>query len=102
MSTPVLIILFAPIAVFLLLAAVAPLRNRGPLAGVVVAAATAGTLWAAVTLFLDLYASGETLEYTIRWMSVAGMDFAQVGYRVDGVSAGMAVVVSTVALCVQV
>ena len=102
MSTPVLIILFAPIAVFLLLAAVAPLRNRGPLAGVVVAAATAGTLWAAVTLFLDLYASGETLEYTVRWMSVAGLDFAQVGYRVDGVSAGMAVVVSTVALCVQV
>ncbi|HJN77911.1 MAG TPA: NADH-quinone oxidoreductase subunit L [Myxococcota bacterium] len=102
MSAPVLVILFGPVAVFLLLAVARPLRERGGLAGLLVVAVTASTLWAAGDLLSEVYVSGETQEYTLRWMSVAGLDFAQIGYRVDGVSAGMAVVVSTVALCVQV
>ncbi len=96
-----LLILFVPVVVFLLLGAV-PWLRRGALAGTLVAAGTAVTLWAAGDLFWQLYQGGETVEYVVRWMSVDGMDWAQVGYRVDGVSAGMTVVVSLVALCVQV
>ena len=96
-----LLILFVPVVVFLLLAVAPPLR-RGALAGTLVAAGTAVTLWAAGDLFWGLHTTGQEIEYIVRWMSVDGMDWAEVGYRVDGVSAGMAVVVSLVALCVQI
>jgi len=96
------IILFAPVVAFGLLAVAAPIRERGTLAGWLVAAATGATLWAALALFFGQLSDPQTLEWTIRWMSGGSADFAQVGWRVDGVSAGMAVVVSLVALCVQV
>ena len=101
-GTYISIILFAPVAAFALLAVAAPIRRRGTLAAWLVIAATAATLWASLELLVDQLKHPHLTEWSIRWMSGGGADFAQVGWRVDGISAGMAAVVSLVALCVQV
>ena len=98
-----LIILFAPIAAFTLLAVCHPIRNRGRLAGWIVAAATAATLVAAISLLRYQWDNPTNVfETTFSWLVVNGKSLATVGWRIDGISAPMLVVVSLVALCVQV
>jgi NADH-quinone oxidoreductase subunit L len=100
-GTYIAIILFAPVVAFALLA-IFPAIRRGNRAGLAVSAATGLTLWAALELFFDQLKNPRVLEEVYRWMPAGGADLAQVGWRIDGVSAGMAVVVSLVALCVQI
>jgi len=96
------IVIFAPLAAFLLLGAIAPLRRSGKAAAGLVILATAFSFEATVELLVHVLRGGRDLELSYRWIRVAGEPLAEVGLLVDGTSAPMAAVVGLVALCVQI
>ncbi len=93
--------LFAPLGMAMLLAFVAPLRARGkPAAWLSVAAALVSL---AASLFIFAFRFGAPpLRRTVAWLPQEGLPLAEVGLALDGVSAGMLVVVTFVASMVQV
>jgi len=98
-----LIILFAPVAAFTILGVCHPIRNRGALAGWIVSAATFATLVAAVSLLRFQWENPtHVFRHEFSWLVVNGKAMATVGWHIDGISAPMLVVVSMVALCVQI
>jgi len=103
MLNAALLTLFIPLASFLLLALVGPLRRTGRLAGWLSSAAAIASCLAAVRL-LDGVSAGawDASVHTVPWLVAGGKTIASVGVQIDGISATMLVVVTLVAACVQV
>ncbi len=106
MSLPIqlaLVALFTPAAMAVILALLPPLRRTGRPAAWLSVLAAAVSLAASVWLFVDQlgHPSRDLLEI-VRWLPHAGAAMANVGLRIDGISAGMTLVVTLVAFSVQV
>jgi NADH-quinone oxidoreductase subunit L len=101
---------FLPLATALLLVLVSPLRRTGPVAGLVSVASAIVTFSGAVVLLAGRWGvAAETVRETVRWLPHGALDGAahgcgviELGVHLDGVSVTMLVVVTFVALCVQV
>jgi len=92
-----------PLAAFVLLALVPPLRRTGRPAGIVSIAAMAAALVAALRLWTLAWArEARTVTATWPWIPGDGGPMATVGVMVDELSAAMLVLVTLVALLVQV
>jgi NADH-quinone oxidoreductase subunit L len=103
MTSLALVVLFAPIAALLLIAALPPLRRAGTAAGLVSSAFALTSLGAAIALLVQVLGNPAAVSVaTINWLPHAGKVLAVIGVRADGVSATMAVVVALVASAVQV
>ncbi len=90
-----------PLASFLLLALIPPLRRTGRQAGLLSTLAAFASLLSSLRL-LGKVAAGEGLgTWTLPWLVSEGRVIAEVGLHVDGLSATMLVVVTLVASCVQ-
>ncbi len=97
-----LVALFGPVLVALVLAAIPALRRRGgPAAWLCIAASVAATL-AAVLLLKDQLQGASPGAWTSHWLTIDGKGVGEIGVHLDGVSAAMLVVVTVVALCVQI
>lgn len=106
MLTAALFPILIPLACFLLLAVCWPLRHNGKLAGAISCAAAIASCFGALRL-LNLVMSGEVgaadgFSQTFPWLVANGNTIAEVGVRVDGISATMLVVITLVAAAVQV
>ena len=100
-----LLALGAPAFVALAIAVIAPLRASGKPAAYLAIAAACASLVASVQLVLDRTHAAEghaPLLRVVEWLRLEGRSIAEAGVQVDGVSASMLLVVSAVALCVQV
>jgi NADH-quinone oxidoreductase subunit L len=93
-----LLVLALPFASFLLLALVAPLRRRGPVAGWVSVVAMALAFATALRTWLG----GVRGSVIVPWLPGDGGPMATVGLLVDGLSVPMLVLVTLVSLLVQV
>ncbi len=94
-----------PLFVAVLLLVAAPLRRRGDAAAGLSLAAALGSFVASAWLAWDHVAAGGQRPpeiYQWQWLAEQGATVATVGLQIDGISASMLVVVSLVALCVQV
>ncbi|MBI4510646.1 MAG: NADH-quinone oxidoreductase subunit L [Deltaproteobacteria bacterium] len=86
-----------------LLAILVPLRRHGwPAAWLSVGGAAASFLFACFLLASQLDNPSAVLVHQVPWLSSGGVPLAEVGLRLDGISSSMLVVVTFVALCVQV
>lgn len=92
--------LLLPLASFVLLAVVWPLRHTGRLAGAISTLAAVGSFGSAVGALATLDPA-RPVAWTTSWLTLGGRSMAEVGLRVDAVSSGMLVVVTLVAACVQ-
>lgn len=98
-AVPVLL----PLATFALLAIVWPLRQSGKPAAWLSVLTALVSFGAAVAVWLDAPAHGAAAwTDTYSWLVRDGVTIAEVGFRVDAISAPMLVVVTLVAACVQV
>ncbi|MCA9610206.1 MAG: NADH-quinone oxidoreductase subunit L [Myxococcales bacterium] len=97
-----LAVLLAPVLAALFLAAVPGLRRRGTPAAWIVITASAATTVGAGVLLAGMLQGAEPAAWTASWLTVGGEGFGAVGVRLDGVSVPMLLVVSIVALCVQI
>ena len=95
-----LVALLVPLFVAALLLVAAPLRRAGKPAGLISVGAAAVAFGAALQLLLE--PSTLPLEKTLRWLPVGGQTLAEMGLRIDGTSSLMLLVVTSVALAVQV
>jgi NADH-quinone oxidoreductase subunit L len=95
-----LIALLAPGAVALLLAVATPLRNRKS-AIVLSVLAALSSLMAAILLVKGQLTPTPPQLLTVPWLLQGGVPFAEIGLRIDGISASMLLVVTFVASCVQ-
>jgi NADH-quinone oxidoreductase subunit L len=104
--TPVawaLVALLGPAAAALVIGVVYPLRKAGKPAAYLSVVTVLLSLCAAVLLFArQLGAPEDALVQTTRWLPSAGRTIAEVGVRIDGVSASMLMVVTGVATAVQI
>nr|MBP6608394.1 NADH-quinone oxidoreductase subunit L [Deltaproteobacteria bacterium] len=96
-----LIALLAPGAVALLLAVATPLRNRKS-AIVLSVLAALSSLMAAILLVKGQLTPTPPQLLTVPWLLQGGVPFAEIGLRIDGISASMLLVVTFVASCVQI
>ncbi len=97
------LLLGAPLAAFLLLAVVPPLRRWDHLPAFLVCGASTVSLVAAAALMkLQVGSEIPVANWSVRWMPIGGETAVEVGWFVDGVAAPMLFVVGLVALCVQV
>ena len=94
--------LFAPAAAALLLTALPWLRHRGAPAAWVTILGSVLSAAAALKLLVDRSAGAGDYREVVPWLVAGGRTLAEVGLQLDGVSAPMLVVVTLVALCVQV
>ena len=94
-----LLALLVPAGIALLLAVVHPLRLAGKPAAVLSVLSAVVSLGAALTL---LVTHTGTDVFSVPWIRALGVTIADVGVRLDGISLSMLVVVTLVALCVQV
>ena len=106
MLTAALFPLLLPLASFVLLAVCWPIRHNGKLAGAISCAAAIGSCFGALKL-LNLVTRGDVsasngFEQTYPWLIANGNTIAEIGVRVDGISATMLVVITLVAAAVQV
>ena len=92
--------LFAPVAMFLAIAVLPPLRRRGVLAGALSSTVAVASLGAGIAALLRY--DGQPVERTVTWLVHHGRPIASVGVFLDGVSLSMMVVVGLVAAGVQV
>ena len=92
----------APAAAALFLAVFYPLRNRGWPAALITIAGSTTALVAAIRLLLDRMHHEAPDIWVAPWLRAGGRTIAEVGLRADGISASMLVVVTLVALMVQV
>ncbi len=94
--------LFAPALAALLLVLVPWLRHRGaPAAGLTILSSVVATA-AAVALVVDRSLGAPDVRVTVPWLVARGRTLAEVGIQLDHLSAVMLLVVTLVALCVQV
>ena len=94
--------LLAPLGVAFLLAILPGLRRRGaPAAWLCIGASVAATVAAGVLLAGQL-GGAEAMAWTTSWLTVDGHGFGELGFHLDGVSTSMLLVVTVVALSVQV
>ncbi len=104
--TPVawaLVALFGPVVAALIIAVVPPLRKAGkPAAYLAVAAALLAFVGAVALMLRQLGAPADAIVQTTRWLPSGGQTIAEIGVRLDGISVPMLLVVTTVALSVQV
>jgi NADH-quinone oxidoreductase subunit L len=91
-----------PLLAFAVLGLVPRLRRSHAATWVAIACAAGSTLTAGLLLANRLQPGVEPVLAQVDWLSAGGQVFARVGVLVDGVSAAMLVVVTVVALCVQV
>ncbi len=103
MLNAVLLPLTIPLAAFVLLAVVAPIRRTGTFAGWISCLAAIASCMVSVDLLLSVL-DGTIAAYphTVPWLVAGGKEIAHVGVHIDGISASMLVVVTFVAACVQV
>jgi NADH-quinone oxidoreductase subunit L len=95
--------LLLPAAVALLIALIPPLRRSGRPAAYLSLAAAFASLAASVALIRAQAAAPESVVVEIvRWLPLGGQSIAEVGIRLDGISASMLFVVTSVASAVQV
>ena len=92
----------APILAALVLATVPALRRRGAPAAAICILGSVAAFGAAVLMLLDRLGGGPAEVWSVPWLESGGVTIADIGLRVDGVSASMLAVVTLVALCVQV
>jgi len=93
----------APMSVALLLLLARPLRTTGPLAaGLSVFAALSSFVASLVLLFRCMNHNLSRSAWQWVWLEANNEPMATIGIQLDGISTLMLVVVSTVALCVQV
>ncbi len=105
-----LFVTFLPLATALLLVLVSPLRRTGLIAGLVSVASAVATFVGAAALLLGRWGvDAATVHETVKWLphgalgeSAHGRGVIELGVHLDGVSVTMLVVVTFVALCVQV
>ena len=104
--TPVqwaLVALLGPAAAALVIGVAHPLRRAGkPAAYLSVFAAVLSLVGAIALLARQFGAPHDALVQTFRWLPSAGRTIAEVGVRIDGISAPMLVVVTGVATAVQI
>ena len=94
--------LFAPVAAALLIVAIPPLRRAGaPAIWLSIGAATLAFA-GAIALLAGLPSAGGPEVHEIAWLFSGGEPLATMGLRLDGISIAMLVVVTAVALAVQV
>jgi len=92
----------APALAALLLVLVPWVRHRGvPAAAVTIAGSLVATA-AAAKLVLDRGLGAPDVRVTTPWLRAQGQTLAEVGLQLDGISVVMLLVVTVVALCVQV
>jgi NADH-quinone oxidoreductase subunit L len=97
-----LIALFGPAAVALLIGVVPPLRRSGrPAAYLSLAAAFLALAASAALVRMQLADPTSLLVHTTRWLPDSGRQMAELGIRIDGISASMLFVVTSVASAVQ-
>nr|MBK7068785.1 NADH-quinone oxidoreductase subunit L [Deltaproteobacteria bacterium] len=94
--------LFAPAAAALLLAVAPALRRRGTPAAALTILGSVTSFVAALLLLADRLHGGPAALATVPWLRSGDTVIAEIGVCADGVSASMLVVVTLVALCVQV
>jgi len=94
--------LFAPAAAALLLAVAPALRRRGSPAAALTILGSVTSFGAALLLLADRLHGGPAALATVPWLRSGDSVIAEIGVCADGVSASMLVVVTLVALCVQV
>lgn len=93
----------APMSVALLLLLVRPLRTTGPLAARLSVFAALSSFTTSIMLLMRALNHDLTrTSWQWVWLEANGEPIATVGVQLDGISTLMLVVVSTVALCVQV
>lgn len=100
--TAALLPLLIPFGAFLALALIAPLRNTGRFAAWFSSGAAVLSCASAVDLLRHML-DGTLAGYskTVPWLVADGRVIADVGVKIDGISATMLVVVTFVAACVQ-
>lgn len=105
MTTPVLLALvtvLAPAFAAVLLAVLPFIRRLGlPAAGVTIAGSLAA-FGAAISLFTHQLAGEGVQLLTVPWLRSGPVVVAEIGVRIDPISSSMLVVVTLVALCVQI
>ncbi len=105
MTRPVmyaLVALWTPAIAALALAALVPLRKKGWPAAAVAIFSSLVSLGSAIALFMDRLHDEVPQQLVAPWIHAGSTVVAEVGVRVDGISASMLVVVTLVATCVQV
>ena len=103
MLTLVTLIVVVPLVTAGVLAVVWPLRHTGRLAGVISSLAALVSFGASVLLYQRAPAPSEgAWTVTMSWLTHGGRSIADIGARVDHISAPMLVVVTLVAAMVQI
>src|SRR5690554_4816142 len=102
MTHPATIALLLPIISFAVLTLVKPLRKSVAPAGYFSALMTLNALGSSIAALLEFRATGDAYIATVPWLVNAGQAIAEVGVRLDGISATMMVVVGVVASCAQI
>jgi len=98
-----LLALLTPLGAALVIAVVVPLRRRGTPATWLSIAAVVVSFIAAIQLFSSQLADPHQLMLsTLDWLPSATGTMARIGIRLDGISIPMLLVLTTVAMCVQV
>jgi NADH-quinone oxidoreductase subunit L len=92
----------APVLAAFVLAVLPGLRKRGAPAAALCILGSVVAFIAALLLLFDRLNNGQAELGTVPWLRSDGAVIADIGVRADGVSASMLVVVTLVALCVQV
>jgi NADH-quinone oxidoreductase subunit L len=94
--------LTAPALAALLLVLAPWVRHRGVPAAVLTIASSIVATAAAVKLAVDRSLGAPDVRVMVPWLPIQGRTFAEMGIQLDGVSVVMLLVVTSVALCVQV
>ncbi len=98
-----LLALLTPLGAAIAIALVVPLRRRGTPASWLSIAAVIVSFVSAVKLFSGQVANPHQVTLrTLEWLPSATSTMARIGIRLDGISIPMLVVLTTVAMCVQV
>src|SRR5690349_18169370 len=100
--TLALVALLAPVASFLLIGIVFPLRRAGKPAAYLSILAVATSLAAAVRLWMVTRGVAEPIAHSWTWLPGFGKSFAFVGVLIDGQSTLMLMLVTLVATLVQI
>ncbi len=97
-----LVAVLAPLAAAFLLAVLPVVRRRGAPAAWICIGASVAAVAAAGLLLAGQLGDAEPMAWTASWLVLDGQGLGELGVHVDGVSAPMLLVVTIVALCVQV
>ncbi|MBX7190948.1 MAG: NADH-quinone oxidoreductase subunit L [Sandaracinaceae bacterium] len=97
-----LVAVLAPALAALLLAVLPMVRRRGAPAAWICLASSVASLVSAGLLLAGQLGEAEPMAWTTSWLTLDGQGLGELGVNVDGISASMLVVVTIVALCVQV